>query len=74
MTLGEVRDALKREGVDLSPSQIDYAIRAGRVEQPSLDGAGNRQFAARHIAALRAYAAEPRRPGRSPRRAALEVR
>lgn len=71
MTLGDVRRALEQQGVCLTPSQIDYALRANRIAEVPLDGAGNRVFAAQHIDALRRYATTPRRPGRCPRRLTL---
>ncbi len=62
--MGEVRRALEQQGVCLSPSQIDYACRIGAVGPLAFDGAGNRIFAHRHLAALARYAAVPRRRGR----------
>lgn len=66
MTISELIENLKADGVRASKSQIDYAVRTGRIGRVGFDGAGNRKFSRRHIEALRRYVDAPRGRGRPP--------
>ena len=71
MTIGQLLSILRAQGLDVSPSRVDYAVRTGKVPPAPLDAAGCRVFSARHITAFVAYFMDPPRPGRRRRSTAV---
>ncbi len=59
----EVMKALRDEGLDLTVNRLRYAIIAGKIERPPMDGAQNFNFAQEHIQQLRDYLRNPPRRG-----------
>lgn len=62
MCLKELMDELRRAGVDVSESQIRWALRTGRVSRPRVDGSLRFDFTAENVADLAAYFAERGEP------------
>lgn len=58
MCLKELMDELRRAGVEVSESQIRWALRTGRVSRPRVDGSLRFDFTAENIADLVSYFSE----------------
>jgi hypothetical protein len=55
---------LNAEGLEVKGPAIGYAAMKGAISKTVVDGAGNRQFTAKHVAELRAYFSVPHPRGR----------
>ena len=64
MTLKTVLQTLRAEGIAVTPQAIGYVTQKGAISKTVVDGAGNRQFTAKHVAELRAYFSVPHPRGR----------
>ena len=64
MVLSDFMRLLREDGQSATSGNVQYAFLTGKLGEVEVDGAGNRIFTMRHVAAMREYLASPRRPGR----------
>lgn len=55
MCLRDLLRKLRTEGLDVTESQVRWAISSGRVKRPPLDGSLRFVFGEEHLAELRAW-------------------
>jgi hypothetical protein len=53
MCFRDLHDALRRLGIDKTPSQIRWAINSGKIDRPALDGSLRFNFTQEHVEQLR---------------------
>lgn len=53
MCFRDLHDELRREGINVTQSQIRWAINAGKIDRPSLDGSLRFVFGPDHLEQLR---------------------
>jgi hypothetical protein len=55
MCLKELMDELRRAGVNVSETQIRWAIKTGKLSRPRVDGSHRFDFTAENIAEIAAH-------------------
>jgi len=64
MTLSELLCELRSSGLSVAAHQVHYAVQAGYLPRPAMDGSGRYRFAASDLSACRKHFKNPPKPGR----------
>ena len=55
MCLRDLLNALRSEGIEMTETQLRWAIRTGKVSRPPLDGSNRFCFSERHLREIRVH-------------------